>query len=94
MTEVLHANIFFVITSVAVVLLTLMVCMLLYHVIKIIRSVRRIVERIETGSEVLAEEIVDLKAKLNPARIFQFILQYLPFDMSRSRSKRRKQAEE
>lgn len=61
MTEVLHANIFFVITSVAVVIFTVLLCVLVYHVIKIVRSVRRIVERIEAGSEVIAEDAVELR---------------------------------
>jgi len=61
-SEVLHANIFFVITSVAVVVFTAMLCVLLYQVIKIIKSVRRIVERVEQGSEVIAEDIEQLRS--------------------------------
>lgn len=62
MSEVLQANIFFMITSVAVVLFTLLGCVALYHVIKIIRSLRRIVERVEAGSEVIADDISDLRS--------------------------------
>ncbi len=94
MTEVLHANIFFVITSIAVVVLTLLVCVLLYHVIKIIKSVRRIVERVEAGSEVLAEDLEDIRASLNPTRIFQFVLQLLPFDIPMPRARRKQSDEE
>ena len=93
MTEVLHANIFFIITSIAVVIFSLLVCVLLYHVIKIVKSVRRIVERVEAGSEVLAEDLEDIRASLNPARIFQFVLQFMPFDMPKSRSRRKKEEE-
>ncbi len=57
MTEVLHANIFFFITSIAVVLCTLLVCFAVYQVIKILKAVRRIVERIDEGSEMLAEDV-------------------------------------
>lgn len=78
MTEVLHANIFFFITSVAVVLFSLLVCILLYHLIKVVQSVRRIVERVEAGSEVIAEDIENIRASLNPARIIQFVMSMMP----------------
>jgi len=57
MTEVLQANIFFIIASIATVLFTLIVCVILYHVLKIVRSIRRMVERIEAGSDMLAEDV-------------------------------------
>jgi len=57
MNEILHANIFFLIASVATVVFCIFVCLTLYHVYKIARSVRRIVERIEEGSEVIAEDV-------------------------------------
>lgn len=62
MTEVLHANIFFFITSIAVIVFTFVLTVLLYHVIKILRSVRRIVERVEAGTEMLAGDLEDLRA--------------------------------
>lgn len=62
MSEVLHANIFFVITSAAVVLFTILGCIVLYQVIKIVRSLRRIIERVEAGSEEIAEDISDLRS--------------------------------
>lgn len=85
MTEVLHANIFFIIASVATVCFTLLLCVLLYHVIKIVRSIRRIVERVESGSEALAGDIEELRANLNPARLFGFIMNIIPTNRSRSR---------
>jgi hypothetical protein len=57
MSEVLHANIFFFIASVATVIFCLFVCFILYHVHKIAQSVRRIVERIEAGSELIADDV-------------------------------------
>lgn len=73
MTEVLHANIFFIIASVGVVLFIFLVCIVLFHVIKIVRAVRRIVERIEVGSESVAEDLRELRASLSPARLISFI---------------------
>lgn len=62
MTEVLQANIFFVIASVATVLFTILVCVILYHVLKVVRSVRRMVERVEAGSEMIAEDVEQFRS--------------------------------
>ena len=78
MNEVLHANIFFVIASVGIVVLTILVCVLLFQVIKIVRSVRRIVERVEAGSEVLADDIENLRENLNPAKLVTFVMSLIP----------------
>ena len=88
MSEVLHANIFFVIASVATVLFTLLLCVLLYHVIKIVRAIRRIVERVETGSEALAGDLEELRANLNPARLFGFVMNIMPTGNTKKRSKK------
>jgi adenylosuccinate lyase len=61
MAEVLHANIFFFITGIGVIVLTVLVSIALYHFIKILTSVRRIVERVEAGTETLIEDIEDLR---------------------------------
>lgn len=90
MNEVLHANIFFVITSVAVVLFTLLVCVLLYQLIKITKSIRRIVERVEAGSEVLAEDMENIRASLNPARLIQFVMSFMPGAAPKRRSRKKK----
>jgi hypothetical protein len=56
MSEVLQTNIFFVITSIAVVVLTILLCFVLYHVIGILKNVRDITDRVKRGSEQLAED--------------------------------------
>ena len=93
MSEVLHANIFFVITSVAVVLFTLLVCVLLYHLIKIVKSIRRIIERVEVGSEVLSEDIENIRESLNPARLIQFVMSFMPGAAPKKRTRRKKSDE-
>lgn len=65
MSEVLQANVFFLITSVAVVVFTILLCVALYHIIRILASVRRIVDRIEEGSEVIAEDMSSLRNYFN-----------------------------
>ena len=61
MNEVLHANIFFIIASVATVVFCILVSLILYHVFKIIRSVRVIVERVEAASEKMAEDVAHVR---------------------------------
>lgn len=61
MTEVLQANVFFAITSIAVVAFTLLLCVALYYVIKILKAVKSIVDRIDAGSENLADDISYLR---------------------------------
>ena len=90
MNEVLHANIFFVIASVAVVLFTLLVCVLVYHLIKIVKSIRRIVERVEVGSEVLADDLENIRESLNPARLIQFVMSFMPGVTPKRRSRKAK----
>jgi hypothetical protein len=61
MSEVLHANIFFLITGIAVVVCSVLLCIILFHLIKVARAVRRIVESIEAGAEVIVEDIQNLR---------------------------------
>ena len=93
MDEVLHANIFFVIASLGVVALTILVCVLLYQLIKIVRSIRRIVERVEVGSEVLADDIENIRENLNPARLISFLMGFVPGAAAPKRRRRTKSSE-
>lgn len=61
MSEVLQANLFFFITAMAVVVFTVFLCVAMYLVIRILRSVRNITERIEEGSETIAEDMKQLR---------------------------------
>ncbi len=62
MNEVLHANIFFLITSIAVIVATLLICIALYHGIKILQAIRRIVERVDASSEMIVEDVEQLRS--------------------------------
>ena len=56
MSDVLQTNIFFIITSVAVVIFTIFSCVALYYLIRILRNVRDVTDRLRRGSEQLAED--------------------------------------
>ena len=62
MNEVLHANVFFFITGIAVIVFTALLCVALFHGIKVLKSLRRIMERIEMGTEVIAEDMQNVRA--------------------------------
>lgn len=86
MTEILHANIFFVITSIAVIVFMSVLLIALYHIIKIIKSLRRIIERIEAGSERIVEDMDDVRQFVRDSNP---IAQILRFAMSFRRPPRR-----
>tara|TARA_B100000508_G_scaffold104639_1_gene82915 strand:+ start:11386 stop:11673 length:288 start_codon:yes stop_codon:yes gene_type:complete len=78
MNEVLHANIFFVIASVATVIFCILISLVLWQLLKITRSVRAIVERIEEASELVAEDVRDVREFVRSggmfSRFFSFIM--------------------
>lgn len=57
MTEILQANIFFFIASFATIVFSIMACVAMYLIIKILVSVRAILARIEAGSDLIADDI-------------------------------------
>jgi len=62
MSEVLQANIFFIIASMATVVFCVFVCMILYQIYKIIRTIRSIIERIDNASAVVGQDVSELRA--------------------------------
>jgi hypothetical protein len=61
MNEILHANIFFLIASIATVCFCILVSIILFQVIKVLKLVRSILERVEAGSEVLASDLAHIR---------------------------------
>lgn len=74
MTEVLQANVFFALTGIAVVVFTILLSIALYHLIKILKMVRRITERIEAGSETVAEDIAAARDYFKKGGFFSQII--------------------
>lgn len=61
MTEVLQANIFFLIASIATVVFCILVAMVLFQVYKVVKLARGILERINAASEVVAEDAAHVR---------------------------------
>src|SRR3989338_9962565 len=64
MQEIMKADIFFFITTIAVILLTVLVIVALYYVIRIVRNVRDITERMDEGSKALGEDLKELRTQV------------------------------
>lgn len=77
MDEVLHANVFFFIASLATVVFCVLICFILYHVYKIMKSLRSIIERIEAGSEVIAKDVAHVRELVASGGIWSRILQFI-----------------
>lgn len=61
MNEVLHANVFFFVTGIAVIIISAILCILLYHVIRALKSIRRILGSIEKGTEAISEDMQNIR---------------------------------
>jgi hypothetical protein len=61
MSEVLQANIFFYIASLATVVFCIVVTMILFQMYKIMKVVRSILERVNSASEVMAEDVAHVR---------------------------------
>jgi hypothetical protein len=77
MDEVLHANIFFLITSVMTVIFFIIVSVVTYQVFKILKLVRSILERVESASEVVAEDVAEFRAALKEGGWFGKIISFV-----------------
>ncbi len=70
MSEILQANIFFFITSIAVIVFTFLLSVALFHFIKILKSVRKIMERVEAESEAIADDVERLRVWVTEESFF------------------------
>lgn len=61
MTEILQTNVFFFITAAAIIVFTMFLCVAVFYVINILRSVNNITKRLDASSENLTEDIKRLR---------------------------------
>lgn len=73
MSEVLQANIFFFITSVAVVLVTILVCVVLFYVARVFRSMDRMVRRLDESSAAFADTLMELRERIAQGKVLAAI---------------------
>jgi hypothetical protein len=77
MTEVLHANIFFIIASVGTVLFILFVTLILWHILKVVIRIRRIIERIDEASDQIVHDVREFRASVKQGFIGNIINWFL-----------------
>lgn len=94
MNEVLHANIFFLIASIATVVFCVLVSLVLYQVLKITKSIRSIVERIEAGSEMIAEDITRVRELIVSGGVISHVIKFFMGRFGSRGSKRRSRTKE
>lgn len=62
--NLMHADIFFFITAIAVVLLTLILIVILFYVARAVRTVSHLVDKIKGEGEQVIDDLSDLREKL------------------------------
>lgn len=77
MNEVLHANIFFIIASLATVIFCVLITFILYYILKIVRSLRIIIERIEQGSEMIAKDVANVRELVASGGLFSRMVKFM-----------------
>ena len=76
METLTNADIFFIIASIGTILFMVLVGVVLYQVIKILRLVRTILERVEVGSDRLARDLDHLRAVIAHGGIISRLVQF------------------
>ena len=89
MTDVLQADIFFFIASVATVVFLLFVTFILFQIYKVIKLIRSVLERIESASEVVAEDAAHIRQLVATGGIFAGFTKLIMGQRSRKRKVRR-----
>jgi len=64
MQDLMKADIFFFVTTIAVILVAIGVSVGLYYIVRILRNVRDVTNRVDEGSKMLAEDLGDLRTSL------------------------------
>lgn len=92
MTEILQANIFFFIASIATIVFSIMACVAMYLIIKILVSIRAILARIEAGSDLIADDILAARAFVAGGGLISHLISFVAragVSRSKARSKRK-----
>lgn len=90
METFIHADIFFFITSIAVILLTAALVALLIYLIRILRDLKKISAKVKDETELVAGDIDDLRRKTKEEgyRLKNFISFFSGLGKSRKKKKK------
>lgn len=87
MTEVLQANIFFLIASVATVIFCVMIVMVIYQVLKVVKLIRTILERVDAASEIVAEDAAHVRQLIASGNVLSGLFSLVKKAKKRAKSK-------
>ena len=85
MNDILHANIFFFISSVATVLIALLILIILFYIARIMRDISEIVRKINKASNDIEKDFQDLRHEIKSegAKVRSIVDVALGFALSR-----------
>ncbi len=92
MNEILHANIFFFIASIATIAFSVLVCVILYQVMRIMTSIRALLERIEAGSDMIAEDVTAVRNFVVKGGLVSHLLGLIATGHAKTRTRSRAKA--
>jgi hypothetical protein len=64
MNTLIHADIFFFVTTVAVIVITIALTVLIVYLVKVFRSVRKIADAVSDETVLLRKDIADLRSEV------------------------------
>lgn len=64
MNEITLVDLFFIITGAAVIIITIMIAIGLLYIISFVRTVRRVAQTAQRASEIVSEDISDLRENI------------------------------
>ena len=89
MSDVLQADIFFFIASIATVVFLLLIAVILFQVYKVVKIIRKVLERVDAASEVVAEDAAHIRQLITNGGFFASL-----FGLMSSVKRRRKRRDE
>lgn len=89
MNEVLLTNVFFIITGSAILVVVGFLCVALFHLIKILRTVRTIVDRVSSTTELFVEDARVLRDQIASGAVAARLFATVMSAIGRARPKRR-----
>lgn len=85
MTQLLNANIFFFVTTIVTIIVSLFIIVLLFYGIRLVRHLSRLAEKIEDESD----EYIELSGKMRKNFVNHPVVRFLMGDLSKPETPKR-----
>lgn len=98
MNEVLLANVFFIITGLAILVVAAFLSVLVYYLIRIARTMRTIMDRVESTTELFVDDARHIRDQIAngaiTARLLAMVMQAITHVRPKRRAPRKKKQDE